>query len=321
MKATIVIPTIRESSIQPFLEAWESQLKGQRVIVVEDNERKSFKLPKWVEHYAHEDIIRRLDDDASIISLKSSAIRNFGTLLALDDEIDMVWHLDDDCLPLTGTELQDHWDSLHYETDMQAYFSSDAQDRHIRGLPYQRKTRSIVPVLNHGTWAENADYDAIHQLSNPYKFEPYDDILAIGEYQPICGMNVAFKPEIAAAIYFAPTGDYATYDRIDDIWMGVVAKRILDTKRLYIKTGYPQIKHSRASDPFKNLIKEAESMEINEYFWQYIDAIELDNQKPVAELAKDVAVHMMQHSLGMNPDYIEAYGQRLYRWAELCQNS
>ena len=130
----------------------------------------------------------------------------------------------------------------------------------------------------------------------------------------MCGMNLAFKPEVAPAMYFAPSGPDQPYDRFDDIWMGIIAKRVFDHLRLYCYTGYPQVVHDRASDPFKNLIKEAPGIEANEGFWAYIDAIDLTHSD-LTQCVRDIARYMSDHPY-RDEAYFVRYGSALLTWTE-----
>jgi hypothetical protein len=94
-----VVPTIREASIELFLEQWAAEFNGHRVIVVEDNPQRTFALPAWVEHYSWQDIDERLGDGAWIIPRRSDCVRSFGYYLAAQEECDFVVTLDDDCYP------------------------------------------------------------------------------------------------------------------------------------------------------------------------------------------------------------------------------
>jgi len=319
MPSTIVIPTIREEHIKAFLAAWKDQFKDQRVIVVEDHPTPQFTLPPWVEHYTHEDIDHELGEDGWIICRGTSAIRNYGTFKAMQRPTDMIWHLDDDCMPYPDgtTALGTHKMRLDSDKSFTRWRSTSRYDDHLRGMPY--KTRGSVPavVVSHGTWKKNPDYDAPHQLANPFDFEPFDGLILQGQYFSMCGMNLAFKPEVAAAMYFAPSGGEHPYDRFDDIWMGIIAKRIFDHLRLYCYTGYPQIIHDRASDPFKNLIKEAPGIEANEGFWQWVDAITLKGTS-IMECVYEIAFQLKQ-SPYRDEDYFRFYGDCLTTWNDLLQ--
>jgi hypothetical protein len=64
--------------------------------------------------------------------------------------------------------------------------------------------------------------------------------------------------------------DSVGLDRFDDIWSGVLIKRILDYKGWYATSGEPFVRHIKRSNSFSNLRKEALGIQIHEYFWDYI---------------------------------------------------
>jgi hypothetical protein len=79
-----------------------------------------------------------------------------------------------------------------------------------------------------------------------------------------------------------------TYPRLGDIWAGVLSKKICDHLDFRVHSGEPPVAHERASNPFQNLIEEAEGMPANELFWQDVDAVqltEIDVSYCYAELA------------------------------------
>ena len=91
----------------------------------------------------------------------------------------------------------------------------------------------------------------------------------------MCGMNVAFRPEVVPAFYFMLMGrDYA-FDRFGDIWAGVFVKKICDHLGFSINSGDPPVDHQRASNVWANLRKEAPGLEINETLWSAIDLTRL----------------------------------------------
>jgi hypothetical protein len=311
-KATIVVPTCRQENLTTFLEAWKDQFAGHRVIVVVDGEANLDR--KDCEIYDHHSL-KELGDDFWIISTGSSAIRNFGTLKALEQPCDFIWHLDDDCLPSDGTELQRHYDNLFKGFYENKWISTDAKDQMVRGIPYLNQNHKANVVVSHGTWLKNPDYDAAHQLAHRFEFEPADGLIPVGRYFPMCGMNLAFKPEVAMAMYFAPKGE--RYNRNDDIWMGIVAKKVFDRLDLHCYTGYPQVIHERASDPFKNLIAEGPFIEANENFWDYVDQLTITGQS-VEECMAQVAAQMVLTPY-WNEGYFRDYGRALKAWITLTK--
>ena len=74
-----------------------------------------------------------------------------------------------------------------------------------RGYPYHTVRRDRRCVVNHGLWEGVPDHDAVTQLSlarhpTPHAFG--DLTIPVGKFFPMCGMNLAFRPEIAPAMYF-----------------------------------------------------------------------------------------------------------------------
>ena len=96
-------------------------------------------------------------------------------------------------------------------------------------------------------------------------------------YFPLMGTDVENKPW--------------GYDRFDDIWAGIFAKKIMDHLGYGVINGSPFIEHRKASDPYKNLQKEAAGIEANEVIFKNVHAVKLTKKTPVeayAELIKKV---------------------------------
>jgi hypothetical protein len=91
------------------------------------------------------------------------------------------------------------------------------------------------------------------------------------------GMNLAFSPDLTPALYFLLMGAGWPYDRFDDIWAGVLAKKVCDHLGFAVVSGNPVIEHRRASNVFTNLQKEAAGIEANESFWRAVDAVRLES--------------------------------------------
>ena len=124
-------------------------------------------------------------------------------------------------------------------------------------------------------------------------------------YFPMCGMNVMWKAEATVLMYhmlmgrrvtMLPTGGEDAdglirlpFDRFGDIWAGIVMKKIADYARLNVATGMPYIRHERASNPFTNLKKEANGIEVNEDFWEFVHNVDLSG---------DTELREMYHTLG-----------------------
>ncbi len=280
MRAAVVVPTNRPERIIQFIEAWEPQFHRDnvRLLVVEDADT-PMPLPEWVEHYHRGCIAQYLGDKANCIPTRSGGIRNFGFWLAcLDTTIDMIVSLDDDVLPLDGVDfLGEHWRMM--ETPRPVRWWPVLGDLKLRGFPHGEKV-GRKPVLNHGLWQGFPDVDALTQMSEedcPSLLEqanrtvPYSMVIPKGCYYTQCGMNVAFRRDIAPFMYFPKLPDGMR--RFDDIWCGVILKRIADLFGWVVTSGQPMLRHDRASNPLANLRQEWLGYGLNETFWQTVDRV------------------------------------------------
>ena len=117
--------------------------------------------------------------------------------------------------------------------------------------------------------------------------------------------------------------DPLPFDRFGDIWSGIIAKRICDHLGWAVGTGTPYIHHDRASDPFKNLRKEANGIELNETFWERVHAVELPDRAALdgAEDPAAACYRSVARVIGTWGDEHSAYwahlGRAMARWADL----
>jgi reversibly glycosylated polypeptide / UDP-arabinopyranose mutase len=281
-KVVIVVPTIRENNIKDFLSAWDREFQKATLVIVEDNPERTFKIGgSNVQHFCHQDIDRDLGKEAWIIPRKTDCVRSYGYFKAWQLKPDMMVTLDDDCYPEEGTKdfLQAHWERLNQVGKSDAWVST-LDGILPRGIPYYNRERQETRpvVLNHGLWNNVPDFDAPTQLlheRNPKPFTWRDKTIPVGSYFPMCGMNVAIRPEAISAFYFLLMGRGYDFDRFGDIWAGVIIKKIADHLGYCVNSGRPAIKHLRASNVWANLRKEAPGLEINETLWSTVDSVKL----------------------------------------------
>jgi reversibly glycosylated polypeptide/UDP-arabinopyranose mutase len=191
----------------------------------------------------------------------------------------------------------------------------------VRGLPYESIGVREDVMMSMGLWSKNPDFDARTELerdeetegkSCPYIPPPGGRLLARGEYAPICGMNLCVKREAIPLLYFAPSGDGVPYHRFDDIWMGIIAKKICDRLGWQISIGEPFIRHDRASDARKNLALEAPGMKFNETFWEKVDGINL-----FCDTAQGMLFEIGTKLHWTQDPYLKHYGECLRAWSAL----
>ena len=284
LKVTIVVPTIRENCIHDFLKAWEPEftLRNVHVIVVEDNPTPTFDIqsPIRITHLSWEDIDADLGAESWIIPRRTDCVRSYGYYKSWCEHPDMIITLDDDCYPIEEGGIgfiEKHWMRL-CEGGRDEAWTPSGDGVVTRGVPYYHTARERRCVLNHGLWTNVPDFDAATQLvqaRNEQPFEPKNFTVPVGQYYPMCGMNVALRPEVVPAFYFLLMGQNHEVDRFGDIWAGVLVKKITDHLGLAINSGDPAIEHQRASNVFANLRKEAPGMELNETLWDAIDRVTL----------------------------------------------
>jgi hypothetical protein len=262
-----------------FLDAWEPELADATIVVVEDNPERSFSVRGAnVQHFAWGDIELQLGDAAWIIPRESGCVRSFGCWVAYQMGPDMIVALDDDTRPDPARPgfLERHWMRLQSAADPAWVSSLDASSP--RGMPYFVTDREPEVVVNHGLWNGVPDFDAATQLvASRVQISAgwSDQTIPRGRYFPMCSMNVAWRTQFTAAMYFLLMGPEYPFDRFGDIWAGVLAKRVADHLGLAVNSGSPNIVHERASNVFVNLAKESRGLAANETFWRAVDSVVL----------------------------------------------
>lgn len=303
----LVVPTIRESCFLEFMRAWEPFYDWDAIILVEDAPSPTFQA-NVTRHVAWDDIDQDLGEASWIISRHSAGIRSYGFLLAWRMGAEHIFTLDDDCFPISPG-----WCESHVRAMQQPAWTHSAGQR-TRGMPYAN-IGTLSCVINHGLWSGIGDWDAIQSFSiDSLQFSPPSGsrIIPAGQYFPFCGMNFSFVREVTPLTYFPLMGRDSPYNRFDDIWFGVIAKRICDHLRLPIACGEPFVEHRRASDRFVNLIRESTGIQANERFWQTIADLPLSSASP-RDCMSEIAEGLSRQS----DNYFQRLGKAIRHWSEL----
>lgn len=266
MKAIILVPTCRPKDCLWFLKEWKEEFKNHQVFVIEDSPKKTFKIKdNNVRHYCWKDIDKDLGDKAWIINRNDCSIWSYGAYKAWQENPDMVVVLSDDCYPVSpedvGSFLNRHWEKLNKEVSIS--WLNPCSGFYPRGYPYGERNKRVI--LNMGLWGNVPDIDSITQLKEDHYIGFYDFLDLVvpkGTYFALSDMNTAYKPEFTPYVY-----EFAS-NRYGDIWMGIRMKRFADKYNYAITIGSPYVEHIRASNPFKNIKKEAIHLEENETFWK-----------------------------------------------------
>lgn len=271
-KYRVVVASIRPADLLKWIHAWDWD--RNKLIIVEDLPRKSDLGADFPNHFSHLEIDSELKYSSWIIPRKTSAIKSFGIYAAYRQNVDWVIVLDDDCCPVESREsfISEHFQNLNRQVDLNWVMTGD---QYTRGYPYLVRQKSEV-VLSHGLWDLYPDYDAVTSLARPsLPFSGRNQVIPRFNFFPMCGMNVAFNIKIAPLMYFGLQGQDYPFDRFDDIWCGVFAKKVIDHLGLAVFSGQPTIRHTKLSNLLVNLKKEAPGIHENEYVWQAVQSVVL----------------------------------------------
>lgn len=335
----LVVPSIRKESFERFIKEWKPTglLDRVNLILMEDNPKRTFDSDDVHQHLCWEDIDTH--SWSHIIPRRSDTVRSYAYWEAYRQGYEYLMTLDDDCYPNQDYQTPDlvHKQMLN---DRTKWFSTLNNVR-PRGIPYYNLGKRQVHV-NHGIWTGVLDYDAPQQLVNPIpEVYTHDNrIVPVGAYHPFCGMNVMWRREAVVLSYHLlmgqaigeedaggcppNCGDFDVlsslqklpFDRFGDIWCGIIQKKVCDHLGWSVSTGTPYIHHDRASNPFTNLRKEANGIEVNEWFWQKIDDINLPLGASAADCYAQIGLHVRAFG-GEHDSYWRMLGDAMVKWAEL----
>ncbi len=244
----VVIPTIRNLD---FLASWKNEFADSIGIIIEDHPKRQIISPrkyfKKVYHFTWQDIDREFKDNNWIFSRRNAGIRSYGFYKAYLFGYKVILTLDDDCYPAESDFLEKHLANLEFKAP-QSWFPTYPHPTYMytRGYPYSVRAKTEV-VISHGLWSGALDLDAktevkLPKLLNEAPYPPLRQFIPRDYFFPMCSMNLAFKREITPLMYFPlmgydPRGRYWGFDRYDDIWAGLFAKKVCDHLNLTIVNG------------------------------------------------------------------------------------
>src|SRR2546427_6535186 len=336
VKIGVCVPTTGEGVIEDFLNAWSPYWGSEdecaflvHLFVHEDSPRKTFNLETRrhlrLTHSTHENIVRELGSAEWIIPRGTGACRSFPIYLAWKAGCEYIVTLDHDCFTQPGEGdrfLQQHVESFKRDR----WFRTIDGDE-PRGIPYERLGQLPIRV-NHGLWSEVPDLDGPTSLvrtreTRPVVLRPGHEVIPPGMAFPLCAMNVCYHRSVVPAAYNLLMGlDSVGFDRFDDIWSGVLLKRILDYKGWYATTGEPFVRHVKRSNYFTNLRKEALGIQIHEHLWDYILDAPLEPGLTVSQAFNALALRLSEFprscpALPCVNGYFARLADAMIIWSEL----
>lgn len=297
MRWGAVVPTNRPEKLKEFQRAW-ADLDVKWYIV--HDEKPWTGIPAFIP--------RRTD-----------MIRSWGIYLAWRDDVDAIISLDDDVLPF-GALLTHYEQGFARSYPLDNYLSVAAlttSPHEMRGFPY--RTRGARVALQYGGWQGSLDWDAVTALAHDPPESMFRNVV-----MPVpkgcaltgCAMNMAFRHDCAPLMWQLPLFE-GRYNRFGDIWSGLFAKRVLDAMGdVVLINGAASVKHTRASDPFTNIQREAPGLRLNEDLWQHLPE---PTSKYTVEAYREVTDGAYEFFSAHDPEYARHFRQARDEWLALFQ--
>lgn len=325
----IVVPTIREESIQRFLREWEvefSNYPNLKIFIMEDNPTKSFKLEsRNITHLCWQDIDADLGEKSWIIPRRTDCVRSYGYYRAWKEGVDILITLDDDCYPMKKEPylIKTYLENFKKQVGSEMFNTLEGRitnykNFYPRGYGYFIRDKKVSLV--HGLWENVPDFDGNTQIENPeVRINVSDtDVSCVPKniLFPMCGMNVAILREVIPSFYFLLMGkdkeeNEFGIDRFGDIWSGFFVKKIIDHLDRAVVSGQPIIYHDRASNAEVNKKKEAPGLPLNELLWKEVAKINL-----TANNFKDCYIELAEKLPEFN-EYFKKLKRAMKTWASL----
>jgi hypothetical protein len=273
VKVALVIPTIRKfkewDSFKQAIECSDFKVDiytcGEEKDVNPHIDKVIYSSPKWrVKEFGKKNLWMFPPFTRHVNSI-------YAYILKHNLRYDMIVTIDDDLECDAGFFMQ-HWQALNQP--VWDNFENVLQTGFPRGFPYKHRNKGNSFVLfNQGLWDNIPDLNAHDYASMPFHNPKLGfNIAPIGKGITVSSMNVAFTPEILR-VYYQPVN----WTRHDDIWSGLIVKRILDACGWYIGYGDPIVRHNKfPRNIWEDNKKEANGHEINEQMWDELQKIKLE---------------------------------------------
>lgn len=284
-----------------------------------------------------------------LIPKRSHAETSFGLIyLWLHREYDYAFLIDDDTEPEPIFDyFGDHIRNLNFSGEITEvssdkqwinvlYQNYDKYKLYPRGYPYSKIGERIEYGkteikkgdiwISQGLWTNVPDLDAIRilmdgdlngQSRTRLSTSDFVENFVVKKYNflTVCSMNLAIRREVIPFFYQFPMDDNPwKIGRFDDIWSGLVAKKVLDHIDKHIMTGFPLCKHNKAPrSTFKDVRSEAPGYESNELFWRVLSKISLNGTTSISEMSRKLGKEL---SVNDSTDFIRYCGSKFAKWVE-----
>ena len=287
----------------------------------------------------------RISKFYDVFPQRSHAETSYGLLYMAVNNFDYGFFIDDDTRPIASIDyFRTHLQNLGFSGEVTRVSSSSGwvnvlyrsyhkHKLYPRGFPYSATSESVKVdtekcrnvVVSQGLWTNIPDLDAVRILSDGdlngqaktrLNAGDFGENFTVkrGQFTTVCSMNLAFKKEIIPAFYqFKMDDNPWRIGRFDDIWSGIVVKRVADALGKTILNGHPLCEHNKAPrSTFKDLNSEAPGLESNEWFSKVVGVVRLsgkDESSMTASIGRALAKSRFP--------FIRYSGNHLLRWLEL----
>lgn len=287
-----------------------------------------------------------------LIPKRSHAETSFGLIyLALNKEFEYGFFIDDDTKPDNNYNFfEQHINNLNFTgkiTEVSSNFkwvnvlyqNFSRTKLYPRGYPYSKMGEDIKlkPVklnkksiwVSQGLWTNIPDLDAIRILMDGDLNGQAKTILNRNDFKEnftvakenfltVCSMNLAFRRSVIPFFYQLPMDDNPyKIGRFDDIWSGLIAKKVLDSLDKRIISGFPLCQHNKAPrSTFKDINSEAPGYESNEYISRDLSKLNLNQDSSTSIVDNTIKIAINLRDKG-STDFIRYCGGKLLEWANL----
>ena len=316
----IVVPSIRPAAFVKWWDRWHNILQPRMtdrsvfLILVWDLPEvpkiswmlgpRGVLAPFQMENLCWKDI---KPEWRTVVHTQSDSVRNLGFLRAAELGVDYIATLDDDTFPVDNLWIDRMLLNLQRWVDPVKFYPASFKTRGDSVSPFLRPVK-----LHHGLWEGVPDVYAVDQCGSQTLDGRSMEVKTVprGSMLPVCGMNLAFHRDLLPAMYFWPQVPYRRYG---DIWMGLIAKYVIDSCGFSMTSGSPSVFHTRLSNVQENAKHEVNGEKMNDWIWSWI----YDNG--IDELQTNIPRFVQALAKSMPKGIREGTTCRLFEWAKIIE--
>jgi len=287
-----------------WISEWERVGDHDEMIIVEDSLARS----RIADSFSWAEMDCELGGERDVIPRQCPGARLFAFLKAIEAGCDYIVSLDDDCFP-----VQDDFCKSHMKAMSPTKWARLVPGHRTSGIPYQDEGQ-LRCHLNIGLWSGLADLDCF-QLVAGERSVPIptgNTIVPAGQYLPLASGNFCFHRDLAYTMYLPRMGGTSPFTRFDDMWAGVIMKKVCDHLGLRVSCGLPIIEHRSGVVTWPRVEQEIAGIKAHEWFWRFVDGIQLaghDVRSATREIGSALSA--------IKDVFFSDFGGKILRWTDL----